>query len=49
MLARTFKRPRWAMPMMTDLTPEAGLFSRTASSAAMRVSPPSREKRFWPT
>ena len=49
MLASTFSRPRWAMPMTNSLTPSAGPFSMIASSIGMSVSPPSSENRFWPT
>ncbi len=49
MLARTFSRPRWAMPMTTSSSRDSAAESSTASSSGMTDSPPSREKRFWPT
>ncbi len=49
MLASTFRRPRWAMPMTTSSRRDSAALSMTASSSGMTDSPPSREKRFWPT
>ena len=45
----TFRRPRWAMPMTISWTPRAPACWIKASMAAMKLSPPSSEKRFWPT
>ena len=49
MLARTLRRPRWAMPMTTSSRRDSAAESSTASSSGMTDSPPSSEKRFWPT
>ena len=48
MLARTLRRPRWAMPMATSWIPARAAEERSSSSRGIRDSPPSREKRFWP-
>ncbi|MNV58818.1 hypothetical protein D3C71_1512110 [compost metagenome] len=45
----TFKRPRWAMPITISWTPLAPADWINSSIAAIKLSPPSREKRFWPT
>ncbi|RPK91261.1 hypothetical protein EES46_11050 [Streptomyces sp. ADI98-10] len=49
MFARTFSRPRWAMPMTTSSRRASAAESSTASSSGMTDSPPSSENRFWPT
>ena len=48
-LTSTFSRPRWAMPMTISCTPLAPPRCTSSSIAAMKLSPPSSEKRFWPT
>jgi hypothetical protein len=47
-LARTFSRPRWAMPMTASWTPWAAASFNTRSSRGMSASHPSSEKRLWP-
>ncbi len=47
-LARTFRRPRWGMPMTTSSTPCWAASFRIRSSSGMRASPPSSENRLWP-
>ncbi|MND89310.1 hypothetical protein D3C80_813620 [compost metagenome] len=49
MLAKTFKRPRCAIPITNCSTPFSAAFSIKASKAGITDSPPSREKRFCPT
>ena len=49
MLASTLRRPRCAMPMQTSSRPSSAARDSIASSSAMTDSPPSSEKRFWPT
>ena len=46
--ASTFRRPRWAMPITISETPESAAAEHSASSIGIRVSAPSRLKRFWP-
>ena len=41
--------PRCGMPMQTSSSPASAACSQTSSSRAIADSPPSREKRFWPT
>ena len=48
-LARTLRRPRWAMPSTIEQTPSAPPYLITASSAGTIDSPPSRPKRLVPT
>src|SRR5439155_1334240 len=48
-LARTFKRPRWAMPMIASRTPWRAASERTRSRSGIVDSQPSSEKRLWPT
>ena len=45
----TFRRPRWAMPITISCTPLAPANWISSSIEAMKLSPPSSEKRFWPT
>ncbi len=49
MLASTFSRPRWGMPMTTSSSWCSAALSSTVSSSGITVSPPSSENRFWPT
>ena len=49
MLASTFRRPRWAMPMVTSSRPISAAASQISSITGTVVSPPSRLNRFWPT
>ena len=49
MLARTFSRPRWAMPSTASVVPAWAPCSRTVSRTTMVDSAPSRPKRFCPT
>ena len=49
MLASTLSRPRWAMPMTTSSRSSSAASLITESSSGIRDSPPSSEKRFWPT
>ncbi len=49
MLASTLSRPRCAMPMTTSSSRDSAAESMVASSSGMTDSPPSSEKRFWPT
>ena len=48
MLASTFSRPRWAMPITAPRRPSPTASSRMVSSSTMADSAPSRPKRFWP-
>ena len=48
-LTSTFSRPRCAMPMTISCTPRSPARCTTSSMLAMKLSPPSSEKRFWPT
>ena len=48
-LAKTFKRPRCAIPITNCSTPFSAAASIKASSAGIMDSPPSKENRFWPT
>jgi hypothetical protein len=48
-LTSTFRRPRWAMPITISCTPLLPARWISSSIAAMKLSPPSSEKRFWPT
>jgi hypothetical protein len=49
MLASTLMRPRCAMPITISLAPWRAQRAITWSSSGIRLSPPSSEKRFWPT
>ncbi|CFO68477.1 Uncharacterised protein [Bordetella pertussis] len=49
MLTSRFRRPRWAMPTTISCTPDSPAWLTTSSIEAMKLSPPSSEKRFWPT
>ena len=49
MLASTLSRPRCGMPMHTSSRLSLAARQRMRSSSAMTDSPPSSEKRFWPT
>ncbi len=49
MLARTFSRPRWAMPITTSSSCSSAAALITESSSGISDSPPSSEKRFCPT
>ena len=49
MLASTLRRPRCGMPMQTSSRLSLAARHRMRSRSAMTDSPPSREKRFWPT
>ncbi len=48
-LTSTLMRPRCAMPMTSSWMPRAPPCWIRSSSMGMRLSPPSSEKRFWPT
>ncbi len=48
-LTSTFRRPRWAMPITMSLTLSTPDWRITVSSSGISESPPSSEKRFWPT
>ncbi len=48
-LTSTFSRPRCAMPMTTSSTPKLPARWTISSMQGISVSPPSSEKRFWPT
>ncbi len=48
-LARTFSRPRCAMPITASSRLASAASLITASSSGISDSPPSSEKRFWPT
>ena len=48
-LTRTFSRPRCAIPITVSCTPAAPAIWIRWSSIGIIVSPPSPEKRFWPT
>ena len=47
-LASTFRRPRWDMPITDSRTPARAASERTLSRRGIAVSPPSSEKRLWP-
>ncbi len=49
MLASTLSRPRWAMPITTSSRSPSAAVCSTSSSSGISDSPPSSEKRFWPT
>ena len=49
MLARTLRRPRWAIPMTTSAVPASAASSRIVSNSTIVDSAPSRPNRFWPT
>ena len=49
MLASTFSRPRWAMPMTASSRCAAAASVSTASTSGMSASAPSSENRRWPT
>ena len=49
MLASTFSRPRWAMPMTASSRCAAAASVSTASISGMSDSAPSSENRRWPT
>ena len=49
MLASTFSRPRWAMPMTASCRLLAAASVSTASSSGISDSAPSSENRRWPT
>jgi len=48
-LASTFSRPRCGMPSTTSRSPRTAASFRTRSSRGISASPPSSEKRLWPT
>ena len=48
-LTSTLRRPRWAMPITLSCTPRLPATRISSSIATMADSPPSSEKRFWPT
>ena len=48
-LARTLRRPRWAIPITIEPTPSAPPYLITASSAGIIDSPPSRPNLLVPT
>ena len=48
-LTSTLRRPRWAMPITISCTPLAPAWLISSSIETMKLSPPSSEKRFWPT
>jgi hypothetical protein len=48
-LTSTLRRPRWAMPMTISCTPTVPAVRISWSMARISDSPPSSEKRFWPT
>ena len=48
-LASTFSRPRCDMPITTSRTPERAESFSIRSSSGISASPPSSEKRLWPT
>ena len=48
-LTSTLRRPRWAMPMTHSSTPCSPPRWMRSSSSGISESPPSSEKRFWPT
>jgi hypothetical protein len=49
MLTSTLRRPRWAMPMTISLNALLPARWIISSIIGIRLSPPSSEKRFWPT
>ena len=49
MLTSTLSRPRWAMPRTMSRTPAAPARRTSSLIMTIRLSPPSSEKRFWPT
>ncbi len=49
MFTSTLRRPRWAMPMTTSSTPATPQRWMRSSTSGISESPPSSEKRFWPT
>src|SRR6201996_5460576 len=48
-LASTLSRPRWAMPITASSRSASAASLITTSSSGISASPPSSEKRFWPT
>jgi hypothetical protein len=48
-LTSTLSRPRWAMPITISCMPTMPPRWISSSIALMKLSPPSSEKRFWPT
>ena len=48
-VARTLSRPRCDMPITTSRSPRRAASLRMRSSSGMSASPPSSEKRLWPT
>src|ERR1039458_5229156 len=49
MLASTFSRPRWAMPMTASSMPAWAASASTASTSGISDSAPSSENRRWST
>ena len=48
-LVRSVRRPRWDIPMTASSIPNPAARSRSRVISGMAASPPSREKRLWPT
>ncbi len=48
-LASTFRRPRWAMPITASFTPARAASESTRSRSGISASQPSSEKRLCPT